>query len=248
MQGRKAIVTGASRGMGRHLAQALVREGARVALLARPSAALDSTAREIGAQALPVGCDIADPHSVRNAFAAVEEAFGGLDILINNAGMSIVGHTESYSDTDIEQQIAVNFTGPVYTCRSAIPLLRQSAEPHIVNISSESVKVPYASLSLYAASKAALENYSAALRKELRDDRIRVTVLRSGFVGGSEMSRNWDEAEQAAFYEAAMSWGNFKETGVTPAAPEDMATALVELLTLPRELNVDLIELRPLAP
>lgn len=249
LEGKRAIVTGASRGMGRHMAAALAREGARVAILARASDALDMAAETIGSRALPVACDITDPQSVRDAFATVERAFGGLDILVNNAGMSILGLTETFSDSDIERQIGVNFTGTVYTCRSAIPLLRASSAPHIVNISSESVKVPYAYLSIYTASKAALENYTAALRKELREDRIRVTIIRSGLVAGGEMSRNWPDLDlKAAFVETCRIWGNLKETGSTPAPPDAMADALIDLLTMRRELNVDMIELRPLAP
>jgi NADP-dependent 3-hydroxy acid dehydrogenase YdfG len=235
--------------MGRLFAAALVREGARVALLARASDALEATAKELGASTIAIACDIADPQSVRDAFAQVEQEWGGLDILINNAGMSIVGTTETFSDSDIAQQVAVNFTGVIYTCRSAIPMLRQSSDPHIVNISSESVKQPYAMLSLYTSSKAALENYTRALRKELREDAIRVTILRSGYVDGSEMSRNWtDPVAQQAFVDTCISWGNLKETGSTPAPPDAMADALIDLLTLRRELNIDLLELRPLAP
>jgi NAD(P)-dependent dehydrogenase (short-subunit alcohol dehydrogenase family) len=233
--------------MGRHFAAAMVREGARVALLARKSDALDETAAALGAAAIAIPCDIGDPGSVRAAFAQVEAELGGLDVLVNNAGMSVVGTTETFSDEDILTQVAVNFTGVVFTCREAIPMLRKSAEPHIVNISSESIKQPFALLSLYTASKAALENYTRTLRKELRDDAIRVTILRSGHVGGSEMSRNWTDPVQAqAFIETCTSWGNFKEVGETAAPPEAMADALVDLLTLRRELNVDLFELRPL--
>jgi NAD(P)-dependent dehydrogenase (short-subunit alcohol dehydrogenase family) len=249
LEGKRIVVTGASRGIGRRFADALVREGAHVALLARASDALDTTARELGASAVAIPCDIADPQSVRDAFVQVEKALGGLDILINNAGMSIVGTTETFSDSDIEQQIAVNFTGTVYTCRSAIPMLRKSSDAHIVNISSESVKAPYAMLSLYAASKAALENYSRSIRKELRDDGIRVTIIRSGYVQGSEMQRNWtDPALQQKFIDTCISWGNYKESGSTGAPPEAVADALLDLLTLRRELNVDMLELRPLAP
>jgi NAD(P)-dependent dehydrogenase (short-subunit alcohol dehydrogenase family) len=249
LEGRTAVVTGASRGMGRHLAAALVREGARVALLARASEALDATASGLGSSAMAVPCDIADPQSVRDAFAQVEQAFGGLDILVNNAGMSVVGVTETFTDAEILQQVAVNFTGAIFTCRSAIPMLRKSSDPHIVNISSESVKAPFALLSLYTASKAALENYTRSLRKELREDRIRVTILRSGSVDGSEMSRNWtDQEQQKRFVDTYTAWGNKLDSGTTPAPPEAMADTLIELLTLRRELNVDLLELRPLAP
>jgi NAD(P)-dependent dehydrogenase (short-subunit alcohol dehydrogenase family) len=249
LRGRRAIVTGGSRGMGRHIAAALVAEGAQVAILARASDALDQTAQALGQAALPVACDITDPASVRAAFAQVRAAFDGLDVLINNAGMSIPGQTEHYSDDDIAQQIGVNFTGAVHTCREAIPLLRQSDQPHILCVSSESVKTPYAQLSLYTASKAALENYCASLRKELRDDGIRVTVLRSGLVGGSEMQRNWhDPARKQAFLDVTRLWGNSAETGKTPAPPEAMAETVVAVLTARRELNIDLIEVRPLLP
>lgn len=247
--GQAAIVTGGSRGMGKRFVAGLVKEGARVAIFARPSNALDQTVEEIGAGAIAVPCDVGDPDSVRGAFAEVEARFGQLDILVNNAGTSSLGHAWDYTDEAIARQIGVNFAGPVYTCRSAVPLLRKSGRGQIVNISSESVKGPYPMLSVYAASKNALEYYTRQLRKELRNDGIRVTILRSGFVAGGEMSSGWeDKALMAEFQRLGHEQGSFVESGTSGAPAEAMARALIDLLTMDSSLNADLIELRPLAP
>ncbi len=235
--------------MGKHIAAALVKEGARVALLARASEALDRTASEIGANAIAVPCDISDPDAVRAAFETIAAQFGGLDILINNAGMSMLGHAWDYSDEAIQRQIGVNFTGPIYTCRAGVPLLRKSGRGQIVNISSESVKAPYPMLSVYGASKLALEYYTRALRKELRPYGVRVTTLRSGFIAGGEMSTVWDDPElKSEFLRQGQQQGSFFESGSTGAPAEAMAEALIGLLIMDPALNADLLELRPLAP
>lgn len=235
--------------MGKRIAAALVKEGARVALLARASDALDTTADEIGANAVAVPCDISDPDAVRSAFATVEAEFGGLDILINNAGMSTLGHAWDYDDTAIARQVGVNFVGPIYTCRSAVPLLRKSGRGQIVNVSSESVKAPYPMLSVYGASKLALEYYTRALRKELRPHGVRVTTLRSGFIAGGEMSTVWDDPTlKREFLRQGQQQGSFFESGSTGAPAEAMAEALIGLLVMDPALNADLLELRPLAP
>ena len=249
LAGQSAIVTGSSRGMGKYFATTLAREGARVALFARASDALDRTAADIGANALPVACDISDPDAVRAAFEVVEAEFGSLDILVNNAGMSTLGRAWEYSDAAISRQIGVNFTGPIYTCRSAVPLLRKSSRASIVNVSSESVKAPYPMLSVYAAAKMGLEYYTRALRKELRPLNIRVSILRSGFVAGGEMSTQWDDPElRDEFVRVAREQGSFIESGTQGAPAQAMADALVGLLTMDPALNADIMELRPLAP
>ena len=249
LAGQVAIVTGSSRGVGKRFAAALAQEGAHVALFARASDALEKAASEIGENAIAVPCDLGDPDAVRAAFGVVEARYGGLDILINNAGASTPGHAWDYSDEAIQGQINVNFTGSIYTCRSAVPLLRKSQRGQIVNISSESVKAPYPMLSIYGASKLALEYYTRALRKELRPHGIRVTVLRSGFVAGGEMSMAWsDPALKAEFVRQSREQGSFVESGSTGAPAEAMAEALISLLVMDPALNADLLELRPLAP
>jgi len=247
LAGKKAVVTGASRGMGRHLAEALAAEGAAVALLARPSDALTAAAAAIEG-ACAVGCDIGNRAEVAAAIEQAGRTLGGIDILVNNAVFATINRIEDLAYAEVEAQIAVNLAGPIYTCRAAIAWLRKSAGADIVNISSEGVKLPMPYLSVYGATKAALEHFTAALRAELRPDLIRVSVLRSGAVAGGSIGRDWDEAKFARFLDALVKSGHAEMNGANPAPAELMAEGLIGLLTLPRAVNVDLIELRPTAP
>lgn len=243
LRGRAAVITGGSRGLGRRIAQALAAEGARVALLARPSRDLQAAAREIGDRAIAIECDVADPASVKSAFAVCAARFGRLDVLINNAAISDLHKIEHATDASIQNEIAINLAGPIFCCREAVPLLRASGAGDIVNISSESVRMPFPFLAVYSATKGGLETFSAALRAELRTDGIRVTVLRAGHVGESSISRHWPADTSAEWERAVKASGHHGSTGA-PVSPTTMAAALVNILLLPREVNVDLVDIR----
>lgn len=246
LQGKIALVTGASRGMGYAIAERFADEGAQVVMAARSKAELDEAAARIGSAALPLTCDIGDPDSVRQLFATVAEKFGGLDILINNAALASPNPIEDADDASVQKEVAVNVLGPLYCCRSAIPLMRARGGGDIVNISSESIRHPYPHLTLYAATKGALETFSAGLQGEVADDRIRVTVYRSGNVRGT-FSRDWSDEARVRARTAARDRGFYNQSGaqIEPAIPAEM---IVNLLTLPFEAQVDLIELRGIQP
>ena len=242
LTGRVAVVTGASRGLGRVFAQALASAGAKVAGLARASEALDA----FGAQhrdALTLACDVRNPADVGRAFAAVAEQLGPPDILVNNAALCLLHRVEEMTDADAEREVATNLLGPLWCARAAIPHMKAAGRGDIVNISSESVRLPFPFLTLYAATKAGLESLSEGLRSELREERIRVTVLRSGHVAGGEIARNWPEARRASFVETIQRSGHAAFAGQA-ISPETTAQALINVLALPREANVDLIEVR----
>lgn len=245
LHGRKGIVTGASRGMGRHFVAALVERGARVACLARASAELDSLVDEYGEAAVPIACDISDPASVNAAVAQAAEKLGGLDFLVNNAAIFHPFRLEDARDEQIAAHLAINLAGPAWCMRAAIPHLRAS-KGQILSISSESVRMPFPFLSLYAATKAGLETLSAAMRDELREDGIRVTVLRSGSVEGGTGGKDWDPDVTQAFYQTITRTGHAAFTGKA-ASPQSMAEALVSVLSLPGDINIDMIEVRAAA-
>jgi NAD(P)-dependent dehydrogenase (short-subunit alcohol dehydrogenase family) len=247
LQGRTALVTGGSRGMGKSFGKALAAEGAKVALLARQSEALTVAAAEIDG-AIAIGCDLSNGAGVSDAIDQAGELLGGIDILVNDAALMFIDRVADLRPEEVEAQIAVNFAGPIYTCRAAIPWLRKSSSPHIVNVSSESVKLPIPYLSVYGATKTALEYFTNALRAELRPDLIRISVLRSGYVASTEINRNIDESKLTGFLDAMQASGNGYWTGTTGAPPEAMAEGLVSLLALPREINIDIFEMRPTAP
>lgn len=242
MLGKRGIVTGASRGMGRHFVETLVARGAHVACLARASMELDALATEFGEAVVPIACDVADPASVAAAVDRAANALGRLDFLVNNAAIFHPFKLADARDEQIQQHLAVNIAGPAYCMRAAIPHLRAS-KGQIVSISSESVRMPFPYLSIYAATKAALETLSAAMRDELREDSIRVTVLRSGSVKGGSGSREWDPVVTQEFFQTITRTGHAAFTGKA-ASPQSMAEALVSVLALPPDINIDLIEVR----
>ena len=242
LQDKVVIVTGASRGMGVHFVEALVAHGARVAAFARPSAELDAVAARHGDRIQAFACDVSRPDQVSRAVAAAAAAFGRLDALINNAAIFHPFKLEEASDADIDGHIGINLAGPMWCMRAAIPHLR-ATRGQIVSISSESVRMPYPFLGVYAATKAGLEGLCAAMREELREDGIRVTILRSGAVAGGSGGRDWDTAITARFFDTIARTGHGAFSG-QPAQPESMAAALINLLTLPSDINVDIIEVR----
>jgi len=244
LTGKVVAVTGASRGLGRAFAHALAREGTQVVLMARASEALDKVAGELP-DAMAQPCDVSSPDSVRAAFAVIGARYGRLDSLVNNAALLRPVPFEKISDEHLLREIHTNFLGPALTIREAIPLLRAAGGGDIVNISSDSMTVQSPHLTFYAATKGGLEQLSIGLRQELRPDKIRVTVLRSGPVADSELHRGWAMEDREAFYAAMEASGALARFGA-PVRPEVMAETLVHLLRMPAEAAVDHLTMRPL--
>lgn len=242
LEGKIALVTGASRGMGFAIAERFAAEGAQVAMLARGREELEQAAEAIGERASPYACDIADPDSLRAVFEELRTRHGGLDILVNNAALATPNPIAETHDSNVQKEVAVNILGPLYCCREAIPLMRARGRGDIVNLSSESVHNPYPHLGLYAATKAALETLSVALRAELANDGIRVTIYRSGNVRGT-FSRGWSDEARARARAAAHEAGFYTKSG-TQIEPEIPAAAILDIVTLPPEAQIDLVELR----
>lgn len=186
-----AFVTGASGGIGREIAIELANEGANVAIAAR-SDGIHGTADQIDDEsaALPVRTDVTDDGSVRHAIDETVKTFGGLDCLVNNAG--IAGPTapvESVTIEEWEHTMDVNVTGMVRTTKAAAPHLRESDQASIVNISSITGKRPLANRTPYAASKMAVIGLSRTLAFELGDDDITVNVICPGATKGDRIER-----------------------------------------------------------
>jgi NAD(P)-dependent dehydrogenase (short-subunit alcohol dehydrogenase family) len=247
LAGKVVAITGASRGIGRVVAGALVRQGAGVVLLARESTALREAEAELGVRATAIPVDVGNPDEVRAAFAAIDERFGRLDALINNAGVAWPHRIEEVSDEELTREVSTNVIGPVLTVRSAIPLLRRSELADIVNVSSEVVMDPYPFLLIYASSKAWLEMLSTGLLRELRPDGIRVSVLRVGRTVG-EFTAHWGPRLEAA--EKVWDEGGYRArlSGTVPQPAEQVAEAVLYLLTRPVGSIVDVMHARSFPP
>lgn len=237
-----AVVTGASKGMGRHFVAALVEAGMRVACLARPSEEFETLTAEFGDAVLPIACDVASSEAVNAAIAQTIAHFGRIDVVVANAAVYHPFAFEAGSDEIVRSHVDINILGVAWLIRAAIPHLRET-KGQVIAISSESVNMPFPMLALYAATKAAIETLCHGLRGELRSDDIRVTILRSGSVKGGSGGKAWSQETVAAFYKKIVETGHASMTG-EGATPESMAQALLSVIGLPADIGVDLIEVR----
>jgi len=176
------VITGAGSGLGRAVALHRGRKGDEVVLLGRTLGKIEAVAQEIGSRALALACDVGSADSVRHAFAKIAERHPRIDALINNAAIYTPSLLREASDELILQMVSTNLTGAIFCSRAAIALLRPGGR--IINISSESVDMPFAHLTVYQATKAALERLSISLNSELEDQGIHVGFVRAGQMVG----------------------------------------------------------------
>ncbi|HEY9686497.1 MAG TPA: SDR family oxidoreductase [Coleofasciculaceae cyanobacterium] len=184
---RSAIITGGSRGLGLAIAEALLQEGAQVALLARDPDELDRARTKLqkvalGGRLLTIPCDLKQLSELEQAFAQVEECCGRVDLLINNAGSISVGPFESMDDADFEAQLKLQVHAVTHAIRLALPAFRSQGEGRVVNISSIGGKLPVPHMSTYCAAKFALAGLSETLTAELAPDNIKVTTVYPGMM------------------------------------------------------------------
>lgn len=192
LEGKVAIVTGASRGIGRAIALVLGGRGASVVLAARDMERLEGVAAEAGkagGRGLAVATELTDEESIRSLVARVREQFGRLDILVNNAGITHSGLLAETATADFDRVMAVNARGPFILCREALGLLKEADRGFIINIASVVGVKGYPSQSAYTASKHALRGMSISLAEELADSNVRVHVLCPGGVDTEMVGR-----------------------------------------------------------
>lgn len=234
LTGKTAIVTGATKGIGRAIAESLVRAGVNVSISARHQGEIERAVKELNepgnVRAAGFVCDVRDEAQVRSYFARSVETFGGVDILVNNAGVGQFGPVESTSGDDFRAVIETNLCGVFYCCHEAIPLMKQRGGGYIFNISSLAGTNAHPQMAAYNASKFGLNGFSEALMQEVRHDNIKVSYIMPGSVntgfGGDEPS---DEK----------SW---------QLQPQDVARAVMDLLSYPDRALASRIELRPSRP
>ena len=181
-QGQRLIVTGGASGIGLAVVRLAVQRGASVCMLDRDTSALSAAQRELQGQAHPITCDVANPNSVATAMQQAIDRIGGLDAVVNSAGIDALSSLEQLSDADWSRTLAVNLTGPMLVCREALPQLRQAGGGTIVNIASGAGLTPLMHRTAYCASKAGLIMFGKALAMEVAADGIRVNSVCPGAV------------------------------------------------------------------
>lgn len=229
LAGKVAVVTGGNRGIGRGIAEALFREGATVVITARGAAAAESAAKEIGASAIGIACDVRGYEAVERLFREVEKRAGGVDILVNNAGIGIFTPVAEMDPEDWRAVIETNLNGVFYCCREAIPRMKKRGGGYIFNISSLAGKNPFANGAAYNASKFGINGFSEALMMEVRYDGIRVSYLMPGSVA-TEFGRGGATKQDWALQ------------------PEDVAEVVLDLLRSPAHALYSRVEMRPSRP
>jgi 3-hydroxy acid dehydrogenase/malonic semialdehyde reductase len=233
LEGRTAIVTGASSGIGRATAEALLAGGARVVAGARRVDRLE----ELGEGALGLPLDVTDPESCAAFVTRAVKELDGLDILVNAAGLAL-GRDPFDASTEDDERVVLetNVNGLIRMTRLALPHFADGG--HIVNIGSVAGRQAYPSGSLYVTSKFAVRGFTYALREDLLGRPIRITTVDPGLVE-TEFSRvrfRGDEAQASAVYE-----------GVEAMTPDDIAECVVFAVTRPPHVNVDELVVKALA-
>lgn len=222
LQHRRILVTGASSGIGAAIARSLAAEGAQVALLARRVPDVHALADRIGAIAIPA--DVTDPEATRVAVDRAAQQLGGLDGLVNAAGVLRAGLVQAADPADWRLLFDVNVLGVLHATHAAIGHLRRSGRGDVINLSSMSGRrLASAEMGVYAASKAAVHMLSEGLRRELAPDRVRVTIVAPGLVD----TPLFDGADDA--YSANLGV-RADEVGLSP---EDVARTVADLIAAP---------------
>jgi short-subunit dehydrogenase len=190
LQGRVALVTGASGGLGTHIARRLAREGMNVAVSGRREDALEKVAAELrglGAKAAAVAADLSDMTQVDPLIEGVETALGPIDVLVNNAGVESIGAFTTYTREELTSMVDVNLTAPLLLTHRLTPGMLERGRGHVVFIASVAGKVGPAFNEPYAATKAGLIGLTQSLRAEYLESPIGFSVVCPGFIAGDGM-------------------------------------------------------------
>jgi len=231
LRGKKAVVTGGTRGIGRAIAEALLRSGASVAICGRTRETVDQACVELkqstGGDIFGEAADVSKWDQMGHFFGTVASHFGGLDILVNNAGMGVFRSIQDLTPEDWRNTIDLNLTGVFNCCKQALPLLRQN-DGYIIQISSLAGINAFAGGAAYNASKFGLNGFSEAIMQDLRYQNIRVSYIMPGSVD-TDFSPRSGRAE----------W---------KIAPQDVAEVVLALLHMPARTLVSRVEMRPSKP
>jgi NAD(P)-dependent dehydrogenase (short-subunit alcohol dehydrogenase family) len=230
MANKTWFITGTSRGFGREWAEAALARGDRVAGTARDPSTLDDLKERHGDALLTMALDVTDRGAVFDCVRQAHEHFGGLDIVVNNAGYGQFGMVEELSEQEAREQIETNLFGALWVTQAALPFLRAQGSGHFLQVSSIGGISAFAGIGMYHASKWGLEGISQALAQEVKDFGIKVTLIEPGGFstdwGGSSARHAQQSDAYAALHEAAGQ----RRAGNTPGDPEASAEAVLRIV------------------
>ena len=231
---KTAIVTGGTKGIGRAITEALLREGVSVCVAARHHAEIDKTIKELNQgdedRAIGFVCDVRDYDQVKKLIDYTVKELGGLDLLINNAGIGIFQKVEDTTPEDFRAVLETNVFGVFYCCREAIPQMKRRGGGYIINISSLAGVNAHPQMAAYNASKFGLNGFSEALMQEVRHDNIKVSYIMPGSVN-TEFGGDSPSDEK--------SW---------QLTPQDIARVVIDLLHHDDRSLPSRVEIRPSKP
>jgi NAD(P)-dependent dehydrogenase (short-subunit alcohol dehydrogenase family) len=228
------LITGSSRGLGRELADAALAAGHQVVATARnPDSLLDLVERHPD-RARAVALDVTDRDQAAAAVAAAVEAFGRIDVLVNNAGYANVNSIEDFAEEDFRAQIETNLWGVINVTRAALPALREQGSGHIIQISSVGGRSSSPGLGPYQTAKWAVEGFSGVLAKEVEPLGIHVTIVEPG-----GFSTDWSGASMTihetreAYQPSVGAFSEYRKTATALGDPVKGAPAILTLAELP---------------
>lgn len=241
LSGRVVAVTGASSGIGEATALACAKAGAAVALAARRTERIEALAQRIvdeGGQVIAMTTDVGEEEQARAFVERAHSEFGRLDVLVNNAGVMLLGPIENAPTEEWRRMIHANVFGVLYCTHAALPLMRAQGSGHIVNVSSVAGRVARAGSGVYNLTKFGVGAFSESLRQEGVAMGVRVTTIEPGAVATELPGHNREEVlEQMAK----------RFAGVTPLSSEDIANAILYAIGQPENVAVNEILVRPRA-
>jgi NADP-dependent 3-hydroxy acid dehydrogenase YdfG len=241
LEGRKALITGASSGIGEATAEAMVAEGASVALGARRKERLDELAGKIndgGGKAVAIEADIADEAQAKNLVETAHAELGGLDCLVNNAGVMLLGPLQGADPEEWRTMIGVNCLGLLYCTHYALPLLRDGGGGDVINVSSVAGRMAAVGSGVYNMTKWGVVGYSESLRQEGAFINVRVTCVEPGFVETELQGHNKNPMVIEQIEKMQQQLPKVLEAG-------DIANAIVYAASQPEHVSVNEILVRP---
>jgi NADP-dependent 3-hydroxy acid dehydrogenase YdfG len=240
LDGKVAVITGASSGIGEATAEALATEGAAVVVAARREDRLEDLVGRIegnGGKALAVACDVTDEEQAHGLLRRAKDEFERVDILVNNAGVMLLSRVEKGLSDQWRQMFDINVLGLLYVTDAAIEVMKEQGSGHLVNISSLASRGTRPGLGVYSGTKVAVNAISEALRQELLEDNIRVTMVEPGAVE-TELPDHITDEEAREGISGLLSQ-------LEPLQPEVIARAIAYAVTQPERVSVNEILIRP---